>query len=212
MRIRTDLALLAIAVVLAGIGVFINAQASFAATYVHDQLAAEKITFTPAANLKPEEKTWKAGSSCLVEYGGQPMVTGQQAECYANYYIDLHMSEAATRVGYPGATYATIGSAASSLNAQIATAKKNNDPATAATLQKKVDAVNSTRDTLFKGDMLRTALLTVYGFSILGSVAATAAYAAYAGAALFFIFAAYAFMRGRVPAMAPQRPEPVSAR
>ncbi len=204
MRLRTDLVLLALAVVFAGVGVFLSSQASFAANYVRDQLAAEKIAFSPADKLTAEEKNWKPGSSCLVDYAGQELVTGPQAECYANYFINVHMAESATNVGYPGATYATLGSAQSDLRAQIATAQKNNDATAAAAAQKKLDAVTATRESLFKGDMLRSALLTVYGFSVLGSVAGTAATLAYAGAALFVAIAAYAFLRGRAPAVVVQ--------
>lgn len=208
MRLRTDLVLLAGAIVLAGVGVFLGGQASFADSYVRDQLAAEKITFTPADKLTAEEKSWKAGSQCLTDYGGQPLLTGKQAECYANYYIDLHMSEAAAGIGYPGATYATIGTPQGQLRTDVATATKNGDTAAAAAAQKKLDAINGVRDTLFKGDMLRTALLTVYGFSVLGSVAGTAASIAYVAAALFVLLAAFAFMRSRVPAVEVQRAQP----
>lgn len=205
MRLRTDLVLLAIAVVLGGVGLFMSSQAAFADTYVRDQLMAEKISFSSADKLTAEEKTWKAGSSCLVEYAGQQMATGKQAECYANYFIDLHMAEAATAIGYPGETYGSIGNVQTQLRADIAAAKTKNDTTAAAAAQKKLDAVNGVRDTLFKGDMLRTALLTVYGFSVLGQVAGTAASLSYVGAALFVVLAAFAFMRSRAPVAVPQR-------
>ncbi len=205
MRLRTDLVLLAIAVVLGGVGLFMSSQAAFADTYVRDQLMAEKISFSSADKLTAEEKTWKAGSSCLVEYAGQQMATGKQAECYANYYIDLHMSESATNIGYPGETYGSIGNVQTQLRADIAAATAKNDTIAAAAAQKKLDSVNGVRDTLFKGDMLRTALLTVYGFSVLGQVAGTAASLSYAGAALFVALAAFAFMRSRAPVALPQR-------
>lgn len=208
MRLRTDLVLLAGAVVLAGIGLLVGGQASFADAYVRDQLAAEKITFTAADKLSDEEKNWQPGSKCLVEYGGQQMVSGAQAECYANYYIRLHMSEATKAIGYPGETYGSIGTVQGTLRADIAAAKDKKDDVAAAAAQKKLDAVNGVRDTLFKGDMLRSALLTVYGFSVLGSVAGTAAAISYAGAALFVLLATFAFVRGRVPAVAVKRPEP----
>lgn len=205
MRLRTDLVLLAVAVVLAGVGLFMSSQAAFAETYVRDQLVAEKITFSPADKLTAEEKTWKPASSCLVEFAGQQLATGKQAECYANYYINLHMSESTAAIGYPGQTYGSIGSVQTQLKADIAAAQKSNDTTAAAAAQKKLDAVNGVRDTLFKGDMLRSALLTVYGFSVLGQVAGTAASLSYAGAAVLVVLAAFAFMRGRVPAAVPQR-------
>jgi hypothetical protein len=205
MRLRTDLVLLVGALVLAGIGLFMSSQASFAENYVRDQLTSERITFSAADKLSDEERSWKPSSSCLVEFAGQTMSTGKQAECYANNFIALHMANSTTTVGYPGETYGSIGSVQSALRADIAAAKAKNDTTAAAAAQKKLDDVTATRETLFKGDMLRSALLTVYGFSVLGSVAGTAATIAYAGAALFVILAAFAFMRGRVPAVAPQR-------
>lgn len=205
MRIRTDLVLLAAAVVLAGVGLFMGSQASFASNYVRDQMTAEGITFTAADKLTAEEKSWKPGSSCLTEYGGQKLTTGKQAECYGSYYIGLHTFNAGNAVGYPGTTYATISSASAPLKADLATAQKNNDTAAVAALQKKVDAVTAARETMFKGEMLKATLLTVYGFSVLGDVAGTAASLSYAGAALFVILAAFAFMRGRQPAAVVER-------
>ncbi len=199
MKIRTDLVFLVIAMVLGGVGLFMGSQAAFAQNYVRDQLTAEGITFTAADKLTAEEKSWKPGSSCLTEYAGQKVTTGKQAECYGSFYIGLHTFNAGNAVGYPGTTYATISSASAPLKADLATAQKNNDTAAIAALQKKVDAVTAARETMFKGEMLKATLLTVYGFSVLGDVAGTAGSLSYAGAALFVILAAYAFMRGRAP-------------
>lgn len=205
MRIRSDLVFLVIAVVLGGIGLFMSSQASFAESYVSDQLTAEGITFSAADKLTAEEKSWKPGSACLTEFAGQKVTTGKQAECYGRYFIGLHTFNAGNAIGYPGTTYATISSASAPLKADLATAQKNNDTAAVAALQKKVDAVTAARETMFKGEMLKATLLTVYGFSVLGQVAGTAASLAYAGAALFVIVAAYAFMRGRAPVAVVER-------
>lgn len=205
MRIRSDLVFLVIALVFGGIGLFMSSQASFAENYVGEQLTSEGITFSAADKLTAEEKSWKPGSTCLTEFAGQKVTTGKQAECYGRYYIGLHTFNAGNAVGYPGTTYATISSASAPLKADLATAQKNNDTAAVAALQKKVDAVTAARETMFKGEMLKATLLTVYGFSVLGQVAGTAATIAYAGAALLVILAALAFMRGRVPVVAPQR-------
>lgn len=216
MRLRTDLVLLAGAVVLAGVGLFASAQASFAETYVRDQLMAEKITFAKAETIPDADKNWAPGSKCLVEYSGQTLATGKQAECYANFYINMHMANSAKTAGYPGETYGSIGGAQSAIRAEIAAAQAKKDDAAAAAATKKLDAVTALRESMFKGEMLRSALLTVYGFSVLGTVAGNVAMLSYAGAALFVLLGAFAFMRGRVPAVAVQRPEPsggvVSAR
>ena len=55
-------------------------QARFAHNYVHDQLAQQKIVFTAADKLADDEKQ----ASCLVANGGKQLVSGKQAECYAN--------------------------------------------------------------------------------------------------------------------------------
>ena len=78
-------------VLLAGLllvlGLVLQNQAEFAKTYVHDQLAEQQIVFTPASALTSEEKQ----APCIVANAGQPLVTGKQAECYANHYIGLHV-------------------------------------------------------------------------------------------------------------------------
>jgi hypothetical protein len=109
-----------------------------------------------------------------VDNGGQLLQSGAQAECYANYYIALHLEESATRAGYEGETYASIGGTQTALRTQVADAKAKGDPA-AADLQKQLDAVNALRDTQFRGETLRGLLLTSYGFSIFGERAALAA-------------------------------------
>ena len=80
---------LALALLLLILGLVLQNQANFAEDYVHDQLAAQRITFTPADNLSDEETK----SSCLVKYVSDQLTTGKQAECYANGYIALHLSE-----------------------------------------------------------------------------------------------------------------------
>ena len=71
------------------LGLVLQNQANFAESYVEDQLTAQRITFTPEDKLTDEERS----ADCLVEYGGQALTTGAQAECYANEYIALHLGE-----------------------------------------------------------------------------------------------------------------------
>src|SRR5204863_9485300 len=93
---------LVVALLLAVLGLGIQSQYQFATDYASTELAAQKITFTAADKLTDEEKSWKAGSACLVQYAGQLMTTGAQAECYAKYYIALHMENAAETAGFSG--------------------------------------------------------------------------------------------------------------
>ena len=178
---------LVVAVLLFALGFAAFGQYNFAQNYVKEELSAQKITFTPADKLTAEEKTWKAGSECLVTYGGQLLETGPQAECYAKYYIALHMENAANTAGFHGATYATLGGIRTDLNTQIAAAKTSGNTAAATDLQKKLDAATSLRTTMQTGETLRGLLLTVYGFSVLGSMAGLAGNLLYGLAAVMLL-------------------------
>ena len=104
------------------------------------------------------------------------MTTGEQAECYANNFINLHLESIAG-----GKTYAELGDVQTQLRAQIATAQKNN-ASNLADLQKQLADATTNRETVFKGETLRGLLLTSFGFSQFGDKAAQAATVAYIGA------------------------------
>jgi hypothetical protein len=199
----------AIAALLLVAGIVLSANASFATNYVADQLAQQNITFKTADTLTAEEKQYP----CLVEYAGQKLTTGKQAECYANNFIGLHLKSTAG-----GKTYADLGAPQSALRAQLADAQKNN-PAAVADLQKQLNEVTAQRETVFKGETLRGLLLTTYGFSEFGTKAGQAATVAYLAAALMFLLAlaglVHAFLTpATVPfaAVEPKiRPTPVTA-
>jgi len=158
-------------VVMAGLllvlGLVLKANADFAKSYVRDQLIEQKITFTPVANLSDEEKK----ADCLVSNAGQPLTTGKQAECYANAYIALHLSEV-----NGGKTYSQTSNDARTARAKADAALKA-DPNDAAAKQLNVDAntLDAKVQTLFRGETLRGLLLTSYGFSIFGQKAEQAA-------------------------------------
>jgi hypothetical protein len=136
---------------------------------VHDQLRDQQITFTPADKLSDEEKSWKSGSQCLVDNAGQQLTTGDQARCYSDYYILLHMTESAEAAGYPGATYATLGTEQTNLRVQVADAKARSDAAATTAAQQKLDAVSALRSTLQSGTSLRGQLLNAWGWDTLGT-------------------------------------------
>ena len=189
---------LVVALLLLALGFAAFGQYSFAQNYVKEELSAQKISFTPADKLTAEEKTWKPGSACLVTYGGQLMETGPQAECYAKFYIALHMEKAAIAAGFPGATYATLGTIRTDLSAQIASAKTKGDTAASVDLQKSLDSATSLRTTMQTGETLRGLLLTVFGFSVLGSVAGLAANLIYGLAAVMLLLALAGFVHAFV--------------
>jgi hypothetical protein len=145
---------LAIAILVLVLGLILQNQANFAHNYVKAQLTEQQITFTPTAGLKPNEN-----AACLKANAGKPLETGKQAECYANHYIALHLSEL-----NGGKTY--------SQSSNDLRAMPDQNSAEAKALSAKVD-------TLFRGETLRGLLLTSYGFSIFGDRAQTAAYVCY---------------------------------
>lgn len=159
---------LVVAALLLVVGFLLAGQASFAEDYVKDQLGSQKITFTEADALSEEEKTWKPGSECLVDHAGKLMETGKQAECYANYFIAMHLDRAATGSGYPGETYATMGGIRRGISNELASAQEADDDVLATELQAELDTATSLRSTFQTGETLRGLLLTTYGFSIFG--------------------------------------------
>lgn len=165
---------LALAVLLLVLGMVMTSNANFAKDYVAEQLGEQKITFKKADTLTAAEKE----SACLVKYEGQPLLTGKQAECYANDFIGLHLESTAG-----GLTYAEVGDAQTALRAKITAATAANDPALP-TLQKQLTDMTAQRETLFKGETLRGLLLTSYGFSVFGVKGEQVATVAYIVAAL----------------------------
>lgn len=163
---------LVVAALILVLGLVLQNQADFAKTYVHDQLTAQQITFTPEDKLTDEEKA----SDCLVVYAGENLVTGKQAECYANEYIALHLSEI-----NEGKTYSQTSNESRTVAAE-AKADPNN-----ADLQAQAKALDGKVQTLFRGETLRGLLLTSYGFSIFGERASQAAMVCFLVAGVLFI-------------------------
>ncbi len=169
----------ALAGLLLVLGLVLQNQADFAKSYVKDQLSEQKITFTPVTGLAPAEK--KAG--CLVSNASKPLTSGKQAECYANQYIALHLSEV-----NGGKTYAETSGESRSLQAEAdAAAKKAPDAPATVALEANAKALSGKVDTLFRGETLRGLLLTSYGFSIFGERAQQAALVAFAAALVLLL-------------------------
>jgi hypothetical protein len=114
--------------------------------YVHDtvqgQLAAQQIYFPPAsafAHAKAGTEITPSMIPSVSQYAGQQLLTGQQAEAYADHFIAVHISNMAG-----GKTYSQLSAAsiASPGNTALAT----------------------TVNTVFKGETLRSMLLNAYGW------------------------------------------------
>ena len=131
-------------------------------TYVHNtvqnQLAAQQIYFPPqAAFAHPKAGTEITPSMIpsVSQYAGQQMLTGQQAEAYADHFIAVHIAE----IG-GGKTYSQLSA--------LSIAQPNNT-----TLAGQVA-------TVFKGETLRSMLLNAYGWWKVSQITYIAAIIAFA--------------------------------
>jgi hypothetical protein len=168
---------IAVAILLVLLGFVFKTNADFADSYVHDQLAQQKISFTAAEFLSDEEKA----STCLIENAGTPLDSGKKAECYANDYIGMHLKG----IG-GGETYATIGAIQTKAKTALADATAAN-ASNVADLKADLDKITGQRESMFKGETLRGLLLTSYGFSIFGEKAALAGMLSFLGALVMLL-------------------------
>jgi len=109
---------------------------------VHNQLAAQQIYFPAAAaftHAKAGTEITPGMIPSISPYAGQQMLTGQQAEAYADHFIAVHIAELGA-----GKTYSQLSAEAI---AQPANTK-----------------LAATVATVFKGTTLRSMLLNAYGW------------------------------------------------
>ena len=118
----------------------------------------------------------------------EPLVTGHQAECYANHYIGAHVLAVNN-----GKTYAETSTEARNLDAQLM-AMPDKTTAAAKQLAAQAQATHGKATTLFQGETLRGLLLTSYGFSIFGERAQTAAVVCYVLAFVLFLASTAGFI------------------
>jgi hypothetical protein len=136
-------------VTLAFVSGFLYWAANFTHSFVHDELAAQKITF-PAATSPAIKALPAADAQAMTQYAGQLLDDGPKAETYANHFIAVHLSEVAG-----GKTYAQVSTLAlASPSNQILAAQEQ---------------------TLFRGETLRGLLLNAWGWWTVGSYALYAA-------------------------------------
>jgi hypothetical protein len=159
----------------------------FAAGYVGDELSSQNITFPSADALTGQ------GRDDLVEYAGQPLDTGKEAEAYASY-INGHLQGIAE-----GATYAELGAVESDAKTDLQTAIDAGRPqAEIDELRATASGITAQRDSLFKGETLRGLLLSAYAWSTVGMIAGIAAIAAFVAAALMAVLVVLGLVhRGR---------------
>ena len=132
---------------------------------VHNQLAAQQIYFPAAAafaHAKPGTEITPGMIPSISQYAGQQMLTGQQAEAYADHFIAVHLAEIGA-----GKTYSQLSTEA--------IAQPNNVKLAA------------TVATVFKGTTLRSMLLNAYGWWKASQIMWIAAIIAYVLAGLSLI-------------------------
>jgi len=141
---------------------------NFSSDYVHKELASQNISFPAAAELTTE------GRTDLVQFAGQQVTTGSQAQAYASF-INGHLQN----IG-GGKTYADLGAVQTEAKNAVQAAKDQGQPqATIDDLQTKLTTVTTQRDTLFKGETLRGLLLSAYAWSTIGRIAGIAAWVSF---------------------------------
>ena len=201
---------LALAVLMVVAALVLANRADFAQTYVREHLGEQSITFPAAADLGEREVAFtEERSGCVLTYAGQEVTTGKQAECYANEYLGGHLTWLATRLGMSqvadvdGLNYRELGAELGAIRADIAEA----DEADVAALEQRLADVTTVRQRMFEGTMLRNALLTSYGFSQFGDLAATGSTVSFAVAGILGLLAlagfAHAYRTPRTVAFAP---------
>ncbi|HET9667302.1 MAG TPA: hypothetical protein VFP09_11115 [Desertimonas sp.] len=153
-----------VTVVLLAAGALLMWGSNFAEDYVSDELSSQNILFPATASLQEE------GREDLVEYAGEQVTTGSEAEAYASF-IDGHLQGVAD-----GATYAELGGLQSEARAALASAHEaGGDDATIDELQGTLDEITGQRDSLFRGETLRGLLLSTFAWSTIGRIAGIAA-------------------------------------
>jgi hypothetical protein len=154
---------------------------SFANSTVHDQLAQQQIFFPPAAAFAHPQAQGEITPSMIPsvsQYAGQQVLTGQQAEVYANDFIAVHLSQM------------PMGGVYSSISAQSRAHPTNK-------------ALASLVDVSFRGTTLRAMLLEAYGFWTFGQIALWAGIASFILAGLMLLLVGFGLLHARrVPAEA----------
>jgi hypothetical protein len=154
-----------IVVVLVVAGVLSLVGYHYTTNNVHNQLAEQQIYFPTEAQFaaaKPGTEVTPSMRPYLEQYAGQQLLTGSQAEAYADHFIAVHLSE----MPYHG------------VYSQVSAASMANPSNTA--LAQEVQ-------TVFRGTTLRGLLLEAYAFSVFGQIALIATIASFSLAFLMAI-------------------------
>jgi hypothetical protein len=160
-----------LAVTLIASGVMLTWAHNFIGNEVHTQLAAQQIYFPPkAAFAHPKAGTEITPSMIpsVSQYAGQQLVTGQQAESYADNFIAVHITNMTG-----GKTYAQLSAAS--------LAQPNNT--------KLAGQVG----TVFKGETLRSMLLNAFGWGKVSQITYIASLISFGLGGIAFLAGAFGF-------------------
>lgn len=159
---------------------------SFATSNVHDQLAQQKITFPTRAEINAVKAQYAKGGQkavtdtefpnaklmvpALAPYAGKQVLTGKEAQVYANDFLGQHLYA----MPYHG------------VYSQISGAYFGAKPGSAQATQ-----LAALRQTSFMGTTLRGMLLEAYGFGTIGTVMLWGAIASFIGAAVLLVLTGF---------------------
>jgi hypothetical protein len=173
----TAIAGFVLAAILLGAGGLLLWGSTYTHNMVHNQLAAQQIYFPPKAafaHAKAGTEITPSMIPSVSQYAGQQLVTGQQAQSYADNFIAVHI---ANMTG--GKTYAQLSAAA--------LAQPNNTKLAGEVA------------TVFKGETLRAILLNAYGWWKVSQITYIAALAAFGLGGLTLIASLFGLTVGRRP-------------
>ena len=138
---------------------------------VQGQLAAQQISFPPAAAFAHPKAGTEITPSMIPsvsQYAGQPLLTGQQAEAYADHFIAVHITDMAG-----GKTYSQLSA--------VAIAQPGNTQ------------LAGLVSTVFKGETLRSMLLNAYGWWKVSQITYIISLAAFGLGTLSFLGGLFGF-------------------
>ena len=133
---------ISLGIVLLAVGGLLLWGSAYVHNTVQSQLAAQQITFPPAAafaHAKAGTEITPSMIPSVSQYAGQQLLTGQQAEAYADHFIAVHIANMGG-----GKTYSQLSA--------LSLAQPNNT------------TLANTVATVFKGETLRSMLLNAYGW------------------------------------------------
>jgi hypothetical protein len=171
----TTIAGFAVAAILLVAGGLLTWGSAYVHNTVQGQLSAQQIYFPPQAafaHAKAGTEITPSMIPSVSQYAGEQMLTGQQAEAYADHFINVHLSA----IG-GGKTYSQL--------------------STESQAQPKNVALAGQVATVFKGETLRSMLLNAYGWWKVSQITYIAAITAFALGGLTLIGSLFGLAAGR---------------